>query len=220
MHFNLINISNEIDQILLTELKNYNKKETINNEQIYTLSIKDFNRLKYNLNQRFPYKSQHYDNLTYQIYFTNELYNENKTNKYKIHITLLRDYEYYTHQIPFITINVDNKKHFKIKDIENKSLHELLIKTQYEDELSYFIKELAEYEAECTLNEDWLNFEETYLQNEIKYYKSLSDNQRIAYAKSHGYSYARSYLFDPLKELFRFYDLDFINTLFKNIEFK
>lgn len=113
-----------------------------------------------------------------------------------------------------------NKQPFNYNSTKNITLTELLKNSPHENELAYFVNELAEYEAECTLNEDWLNFEEIYLKDEIEYYKSLSDSQRIIYAKAHGYTYAKVFLNKYLKELFTCYDIDFINTLFKNIEFK
>lgn len=119
-----------------------------------------------------------------------------------------------------LTIKIKNKKIFYYNDVKDIELRQLLLNTEYESELTYFIKELGEYEAECTLNEDWLNFEESYKKPEQEYYKTLTDSEKIAFAKGHGYSYAMDYLYQPLKELFDYYDLDIVNSLFDKIEFK
>jgi len=81
---------------------------------------------------------------------------------------------------------------------------------------------LAAHETECTLEEDWLI--ETDLASkthQINYYQSLkTDQERQIYATAIGQQYALDLLCSSLEEIIRIYDLDFLNTFFKTVEFK
>lgn len=78
------------------------------------------------------------------------------------------------------------------------------------------------YETKCTLDEDWLI--ETNLASrthQINYYNSLkTDQERQIYATAIGQQYALNLLCSPLEEITRIYDLDFLNSFFKTVEFK
>lgn len=87
------------------------------------------------------------------------------------------------------------------------------------------MKELSEYETDCTLDEGWLELGSNYIDNKYKsiereYYKTLSETEKIAFAKGHAYTYTTNFIYKPIGKLFRYYDIDMINTLFNEIEFR
>ena len=90
-----------------------------------------------------------------------------------------------------------------------------------DDEKSYFLKDLAKYETECVLNEDWLTWTDHITKLEqIDFYKTLkTEQERFIYATALGQQYALERLLQPIEGLLKTYDLDCINTFFKNIEF-
>lgn len=115
-------------------------------------------------------------------------------------------------------ITTPTKKQTIIQKNDKRHLVDLLS----DDETKYFLKEMAAYETECTLEEDWLI--ETNLASrthQINYYKSLkTDKERQIYATAIGQQYALDLLCSSLEEITRLYDLDFLNTFFKTVEFK
>lgn len=115
-------------------------------------------------------------------------------------------------------ITTPTKKQIIIQKNDKRHLVDLLSN----DETKYFLKELAAHETECTLEEDWLI--ETDLASKIEqigYYRSLkTDRERQIYATAIGQQYALDLLCSSLEEITRIYDLDFLNTFFKTVEFK
>lgn len=115
-------------------------------------------------------------------------------------------------------ITTPTKKQIIIQKNDKRHLVDLLS----DDETKYFLKEMATHETECTLEEDWLI--ETNLASkthQINYYKSLkTDQERQIYATAIGQQYALDLLCSSLEEIIRIYDLDFLNTFFKTVEFK
>lgn len=112
---------------------------------------------------------------------------------------------------------LSNKKRIAIKFDDDRLLKEVLS----EDEQLNFLKEVAQYESECVLNEDWTNWTSIlHKQPQINYYKNLkSDDERQIYADAIGQQYALNLLLGPISVLTDSYDLDCINTFFKNTEF-
>lgn len=115
-------------------------------------------------------------------------------------------------------ITTPTKKQIIIQKNDKRPLIDLLD----DNETKYFLKEMAAHETECTLDEDWLI--ETNLASkthQINYYKSLkNDHERQIYATAIEQQYALDLLCSSLEEITRIYDLDFLNTFFKTVEFK
>lgn len=115
-------------------------------------------------------------------------------------------------------ITTPTKKEIVIQANDKRRLVDLLD----DNETRYFLKELATHETECTLEEDWLI--ETNLASkthQINYYQSLkTDQERQICATAIGQQYALDLLCSSLEEITRLYDLDFLNTFFKTVEFK
>lgn len=115
-------------------------------------------------------------------------------------------------------ITTPTKKQIVIQKNDKRHLVDLLDN----NETKYFLKEMAAHETECTLEEDWLIEDDLASRtHQINYYRSLkTDQERQVYATAIGQQYALDLLCSSLEEITRLYDLDFLNTFFKNVEFK
>ena len=115
-------------------------------------------------------------------------------------------------------ITTPTKKQIVIQKNDKRHLVDLLD----DNETKYFLKEMAAHETECTLEEDWLIEDDLASRtHQINYYRSLkTDQERQVYATAIGQQYALDLLCSSLEEITRLYDLDFLNTFFKNVEFK
>lgn len=115
-------------------------------------------------------------------------------------------------------ITTPTKKQIIIQKNDKRHLVDLLD----DDETKYFLKEMAAHETECTLEEDWLIEDDLASRtHQINYYQSLkTDQERQIYATAIGQQYALDLLCSSLEEITRLYDLDFLNTFFKTVEFK
>lgn len=136
-------------------------------------------------------------------------------------------YHYFTygdiHRFEFETINKDaaikhllNKERIPIKFQDKRILKDIID----DKEQIYFLNDVAKYESECVLNEDWLTWTDNYKLPQIIYYKGLkTDTERQLYADALGQQYALNLLLGPIHVLTDIYDLDCINTFFENTEF-
>lgn len=115
-------------------------------------------------------------------------------------------------------ITTPTKKQIIIQKNDKRHLVDLLD----DNETKYFLKEMAAHETECTLEEDWLIEDDLASKtHQINYYQSLkTDRERQIYATAIGQQYALDLLCSSLEEITRLYNLDFLNTFFKNVEFK
>lgn len=88
-----------------------------------------------------------------------------------------------------------------------------------ENQLS-FLNNISEYKSKCILKEKWVNLRDEFELLQINYYNSLkTDTERQIYADAIGQQYALNLLLSPIHVLTDTYALDFINTLFTDIEF-
>ena len=124
----------------------------------------------------------------------------------------------------FVTIHkevalkhLNYKKRIPIKYREKRKLHDVID----DKEQLYFLNEMAKYESDCVLEEEWINWTNSNEKlPQIKYYTNLtSDNERQIYADSLGQQYALNLLLGPISNLTDTYDLECVNTFFKNVEF-
>lgn len=124
----------------------------------------------------------------------------------------------------FVTIHkevalkhLNYKKKIPIKYHEKRKLHDVID----DKEQTHFLNEMAKYESECVLEGDWLNWTDCNEKlPQINYYNSLkSDRERQIYADSLSLQYALTLLLGPISNLTDTYDLECVNTFFKNVEF-
>lgn len=124
----------------------------------------------------------------------------------------------------FVTIHKDialkhlnHKKRIPITHDDDRLLKQVL----NEDEELNFLKEVAKFESECVLNEDWLNC--THINHklpQIEYYNNLkSDYERKIYAKAIGQQFALNLILGTIAGTLEYYTLECFNTFFKNTEF-
>ena len=111
----------------------------------------------------------------------------------------------------------------ELKESDDVKYHHVLRETAFDFEFVtiYFLNEMAKYESDCVLEEEWINWTNSNEKlPQIKYYTNLtSDNERQIYADSLGQQYALTLLLGPISNLTDTYDLDCVNTFFKNVEF-
>ena len=124
----------------------------------------------------------------------------------------------------FVTIHkevalkhLNYKKRIPIKYSDKRKLHDVID----DKEQLYFLNEMAKYKSECVLEGDWLNWTDCNEKlPQINYYNSLkSDRERQIYADSLGLQYALNLLLSPISNLTDTYDLECVNTFFKDVEF-
>lgn len=121
----------------------------------------------------------------------------------------------YERYVNFVEQSQPLKKKIAITKDDKRKLVDLLD----DDETKYFLKSLASYETECTLNEDWLNFDMASKQHQIETYNSLkTDRERYIYATAVGQEYASDILYSHITDVLNAYDLDCLNSFFKTVE--
>ena len=110
-----------------------------------------------------------------------------------------------------------NKKRIAIKHHDTRILEHILS----DEEQTYFLNDVPQYESECVLNGDWLTWTKTnYKLPQINYYNSLkTDAERQIYANAIGQQYALTLLLGSIHIITDTYNIDCFNTFFKNIEF-
>lgn len=154
---------------------------------------------------------------------------------YKLRVMTINDvekskdvkYHYFTygdiHRFEFKTITKEmalkhlaNKKRIAIKHHDTRILKHLI---DEENQLS-FLNNISEYKSKYVLKEKWVNLRDEFELLQINYYNSLkTDNERQIYADAISQQYALNLLLSPIFVLTDTYGLDFINTLFTDIEF-
>lgn len=127
------------------------------------------------------------------------------------------DFEFVTIHKEVALKHLNYKKRIPIKYHDKRKLHDVID----DKEQLYFLNEMAKYESDCVLEEDWINWTNSNEKlPQIKYYTNLtSDNERQIYADSLGQQYALTLLLGPISNLTDTYDLECVNTFFKNVEF-
>lgn len=170
-------------------------------------------------------KSYQNANKTTQDNFVLQIEKHNENHIVKIHTIknneIINTYTFGT------TLTEIDVKQYDINDVKNLSLIELLKNTNHENEIEYCYDQLIELEVENTLDEDWLDIKDLlkknsiydYKQKETNYFSKLTDEQKQIFAYSHAYSYANMLMNQPLNYWFKHYNIEFINTLFNEIEF-
>ena len=136
-------------------------------------------------------------------------------------------YHYFTygdiHRFEFETVSKDvaikhllNKTQIAITHHDTRILKHLI---DEENQLS-FLNNISEYKSKCILNEKWVNLRDEFEMLQINYYHNIkTDTERQVYAEAIGQQYALNLLLSPIHVLTDTYGLDFINTLFTDIEF-
>lgn len=143
-------------------------------------------------------------------------------------LTIYESYAYYTKDELYkivekelstfeqTVVNIDVKKQITVTLDDKRRLVDLL----NHEEAKYFLKEFADCETECTLDEGWLiDADKSSKALQSAYYQSLkTDQERQIYATAIGQQYALDLLCSTISEVLRMYDLERLNTFFKTVE--
>ena len=143
-------------------------------------------------------------------------------------LTIYESYAYYTKDELYkivekelstfeqTVVNIDVKKQITVTRDDKRRLVDLLD----HEEAKYFLKEFADCETECTLDEGWLiDADKSSKTLQSTYYQSLkTDQERQIYATAIGQQYALDLLCSTISEVLRMYDLEHLNTFFKTVE--
>lgn len=212
-------LENKIKQTLHNTLNNITE---LKEKYKFTITNEQFSELKHVINNTIYSLSE---DTEYDIYYYFMPISTSKSLHYVICIDIIKDFEIIqSFQLPH-SIYLKQRTVFYYNDVKDIELRELLVTNGYGDELVHFMKELSEYETDCTLDEGWLDLGSNYIDNKYKsiereYYKTLSEAEKIAFAKGHSYTYTTNFIYKPVEKLFRYYNIDMINTLFNEIEFR
>lgn len=136
---------------------------------------------------------------------------ENYT-KSKLYPLIEKELEAFEHNVTSLGI----KKQITVTLDDKRRLVDLLD----HEEAKYFLKEFADCETECTLDEGWLiDADKSSKALQSAYYQSLKTNQeRQIYATAIGQQYALDLLCSTISEVLRMYDLEHLNTFLKTVE--
>lgn len=143
-------------------------------------------------------------------------------------LTIYESYAYYTKDELYKIVekelstfeqtvaNIGVKKQITVTRDDKRRLVDLLD----HEEAKYFLKEFADCETECTLDEGWLiDADKSSKALQSAYYQSLkTDQERQIYATAIGQQYALDLLCSTISEVLRMYDLEHLNTFFKTVE--
>lgn len=136
---------------------------------------------------------------------------ENYT-KSKLYPLIEKELEAFEHNI----ISLSIKKQITVTTNDKRRLVDLLD----HEEAKCFLKDFADCETECTLDEGWLiDADNSSKALQSTYYQSLkTDQERQIYATAIGQQYALDLLCSTISEVLRMYDLEHLNTFFKTVE--
>lgn len=143
-------------------------------------------------------------------------------------LTIYESYAYYTKDELYkivekelstfeqTVVNIGVRKQITVTRDDKRRLVDLLD----HEEAKYFLKEFADCETECTLDEGWLiDADKSSKALQSAYYQSLkTDQERQIYATAIGQQYALDLLCSTISEVLRMYDLEHLNTFFKTVE--
>lgn len=143
-------------------------------------------------------------------------------------LTIYESYAYYTKDELYKIVekelstfeqtvaNIGIKKQITVTLDDKRRLVDLLD----HEEAKYFLKEFADCETKCTLDEGWLiDADKSSKALQSAYYQSLkTDQERQIYATAIGQQYALDLLCSTISEVLRMYDLEHLNTFFKTVE--
>lgn len=140
--------------------------------------------------------------------------------KYNIGFNILENDELLENFILPFSIQITKQKLFYYCDIQDLTIQDFLENNGYTDEVPYFIQQFANLETEYMLGEQWLCFTQPFTKHQREYYQTLTNDGKVIFAKSHGYTSAIHMINEPFSILFDCHDMDTVNSLFDKIEFK
>lgn len=196
-----IQISNHASTIL-------DKDITISNENFEGLK-KEIHIVINSLESDYDYKINYYMKPTHPHTITD----------YVVTIIIQKDYELVDQYDINRNIRIESVSEINYDDIRKLTFFEFLTESNRQHELEYFFEALADYEADCIMNEAWKSTLHSYGLGEWEYFDNLSHSEKEVFAKAQGYTYAKNIVHKPIDYLTIVYNLDLINTFFDKIKF-
>lgn len=209
---NLNELRKELDKKVEIQISNH--ANTILNEDI-TISDENFERLKKEIHIVINKLESNYD---YKISYYMKPMHPHTITDYVVTIIIQKDYELVDQYDINRNIRIESVSEINYDDVRKLTFFEFLTESNRQHELEYFFETLAQYEANCIMEDDWMSTLHSYGLGEWEYFDSLNDVEKEIFAKAQGYTYAKNIVHKPIDYLTIVYNLDLINTFFDKIK--
>lgn len=210
---NWYKLREELDKKVETQISNH--ANTILDKDI-TISNENFERLKKEIHIVIDSLESDYD---YKISYYMKPTHPHTITDYVVTIIIQKDYELVDQYDINRNIRIESVSEINYEDVRKLTFFEFLTETNRQHELEHFFETLAEYEASCIMEGDWMSTLHTYGLGEWEYFDSLNDVEKEIFAKAQGYTYAKNIVHKPIDYMTIVYNLDLINTFFDKIKF-
>lgn len=210
---NLNELRNKLDKKIKIQIANH--ADTILDKDI-TISNENFERLKKEIHIVINSLESDYD---YKISYYMKPKDAFTITEYVVTIIIQKDYELVAQYDINRNIRIESVSEINYEDVRKLTFFEFLTETNRQHELEHFFETLAEYEASCIMEGDWMSTLHTYGLGEWEYFDSLNDVEKEVFAKAQGYTYAKNIVHKPIDYMTIVYNLDLINTFFDKIKF-
>ena len=210
---NLNELRNKLDKKIKIQIANH--VNTITDKDI-TISNENFERLKKEIHIVISSLESDYD---YKISYYMKPMHPHTITDYVVTIIIQKDYELVDQYDINRNIRIESVSEINYDDVRKLTFFEFLTESNRQHELEYFFETLAEYEANCIMEGDWMSTLHSYGLGECEYFDSLNDVEKEVFAKAQGYTYAKNIVHKPIDYMTIVYNLDLINTFFDKIKF-
>lgn len=210
---NLNELRNKLDKKIKIQIANH--ANTILDKDI-TISNENFERLKKEIHIVINKLESDYD---YKISYYMKPTHPHTITDYVVTIIIQKDYELVAQYDINRNIRIESVSEINYEDVRKLTFFEFLTESNKQHELEHFFEALADYEADCIMEGDWMSTLHNYGLGEWEYFDSLNDIEKEVFAKAQGYTYAKNIVHKPIDYLTMVYNLDLINTFFDKIKF-
>lgn len=210
---NLNELRKKLDKKIKIQISNH--ANTIADKDI-TISNENFERLKKEIHIVINSLESDYD---YKISYYMKPTHPHTITEYVVTIIIQKDYELVDQYDINRNIRIESIAEINYDDVRKLTFFEFLTESNRQHELEYFFETLAQYEANCIMEGDWMSTLHSYGLDEWEYFDSLNDIEKEVFAKAQGYTYAKNIVHKPIDYMTIVYNLDLINTFFDKIKF-
>ena len=210
---NLNELRKKLDKKIKIQISNH--ANTIADKDI-TISNENFERLKKEIHIVINSLESDYD---YKISYYMKPTHPHTITEYVVTIIIQKDYELVDQYDINRNIRIESIAEINYDNVRKLTFFEFLTESNRQHELEYFFETLAQYEANCIMEGDWMSTLHSYGLGEWEYFDSLNDIEKEVFAKAQGYTYAKNIVHKPIDYMTIVYNLDLINTFFDKIKF-
>lgn len=209
---NLNELRNKLDKKIKIQIANH--ANTITDKDI-TISNENFERLKKEIHIVISSLESDYD---YKISYYMKPMHPHTITDYVVTIIIQKDYELVDQYDINRNIRIESVSEINYDDVRKLTFFEFLTESNRQHELEHFFETLAQYEANCIMEGDWMSTLHSYGLGEWGYFDNLNDVEKEIFAKAQGYTYAKNIVHKPIDYMTIVYNLDLINTFFDKIK--